>query len=222
MLSRMGGTLVSDALAAYVGTAFVRESPALVALREETAKMPRARMQLGVDPAALLGWLVRLTGVRRALEVGTFTGYSALAVAEALPEDGRLVTCDVSEEWTAIARRHWQAAGLAHKIELRIAPATQSLDALLADGQAGGFDLAFIDADKPSYDAYYERCLRLVRKGGLIAFDNVLWSGAVTRPAPHDAETAALHALNQKVRSDERVDATLLTVGDGLLLARRC
>jgi caffeoyl-CoA O-methyltransferase len=219
----MGGSIVAEEIARYVGPGFVDESPALRALREETARMPNAVMQLGVDPAALLAWLVRLIGARRTLEVGTFTGYSALAVAQALPADGRIVACDVSEEWTAIAHRHWTQAGVADKIDLRIAPAVQTLDALLAAGEAGAFDLAFVDADKPSYDAYYERALQLVRPGGLLLFDNVLWSGRVATAAAgdRDANTTALDALNQKARRDPRVDACLLTVGDGLLLARR-
>jgi caffeoyl-CoA O-methyltransferase len=217
----MGGSIVTEEITRYVGLGFVEESPALRALREETARMPNAIMQLGVDPAALLAWLVRLTGARRTLEVGTFTGYSALAVAQALPPDGRIVACDVSEEWTAIARRHWAQAGVADKIDLRIAPALQTLDALLAAGEAGAFDLAFVDADKTSYDAYYERGLQLVRPGGVLLFDNVLWSGRVAAPGDKDASTAALDALNQKARRDPRVDACLLTVGDGLLLARR-
>jgi predicted O-methyltransferase YrrM len=217
----MGGRIVAEEIAHYVGAGFVEESPALRALREETARMPNARMQFGIDPAALLAWLVRLIGARRTFEVGTFTGYSALAVAQALPPDGRIIACDVSEEWTSIARRHWAQAGVADKIDLRIAPAVQTLDALLEAGEGGRFDLAFIDADKASYDAYYERSLKLVRPGGLLVFDNVLWSGRVAAAGPKDADTAALDALNQKARHDCRVDACLLTVGDGLLLARR-
>jgi caffeoyl-CoA O-methyltransferase len=219
----MGGSIVADEIARYVGPGFIDESPALRALREETARMPNAIMQLGVDPAALLAWLVRLTGARRTLEVGTFTGYSALAVAQALPPDGRIVACDVSEEWTAVARAHWARAGVADKIDLRNAPAVQTLDARLAPGEAGRFDLAFVDADKASYDAYYERGLQLVRPGGLLVFDNMLWSGRVAAAAAGEADptTVALDALNQKARRDPRVDACLLTVGDGLLLARR-
>ena len=216
----MGRAMVSDEVAQYVGPGFIAETPQMKALREETAVMPRAVMQLGVDPAGMLAWLVRLLGAKRTLEIGTFTGYSTLAVAEALPADGRVVACDVSEEWTAIGRKHWVAAGVAHKIDLRIAPAVDTLDQLLAEGQGGTFDLAFIDADKPSYDAYYERCLRLVRKGGVLVFDNMLWSGAVAKAGTMDGETAALHALNQKARTDPRVDPCLLTVGDGLLVAR--
>jgi predicted O-methyltransferase YrrM len=216
----MGRSIVSDALAAYVGTDFVRETPAQIALREQTAKMSNHMMQLGIDPAAFLAWLVKLIGAKRTIEVGTFTGYSTLTVAQALPPDGRIVACDVSEEWTAIAREHWQRAGVANKIDLRIAPAVDTLDRLI---EAGGepYDLAFIDADKPSYDAYYERCLVLLRPGGVVAFDNVLWSGRVIEKGEQTPDTAALHALNQKVRRDDRVDASLLTVGDGMLLARK-
>jgi predicted O-methyltransferase YrrM len=216
----MGVSIVSKELAAYVGPDFVQESPAQIALREETAKMSNHIMQLGVDPAALLAWLVKLTGAKRTMDVGTFTGYSALSVAQALPADGRIVTCDVSEEWTAIARRYWERAGVAAKIDLRIGPAVDTLDALLPGG-AETYDLAFIDADKVSYDAYYERCLRLLRRGGIVAFDNALWSGRVLDPNDKTPDTAALRALNEKIRRDERVDATLLTVGDGMLLARK-
>jgi predicted O-methyltransferase YrrM len=178
-------------------------------------------MQIGPDQGTLLALLVRLTGARRALEVGTFTGYSALAVASALPEGGQLITCDVSAEWTAVARRYWEEAGVSGRIELRLGPAVETLAGLLRAGGAGSFDFAFIDADKPSYNAYYEACLGLVRPGGLIAIDNVLWSGAVADPAAVDPETAALRALNEKVRDDPRVDACLLTVGDGVMLARK-
>jgi caffeoyl-CoA O-methyltransferase len=215
----MGGRIVSEELAAYVGTGFVRESPAQVALREETAKMPMARMLFGVDPAAFLAWLVKLIGAKRTIEVGTFTGYSALTVAQALPPDGRIVACDINEEWTSIAREHWKRAGVVEKIDLRIGPAVDTLDALSKSGDV--YDLAFIDADKSSYDAYYERCLKLLRPGGVVAFDNVLWSGRVADKGEKDADTAALHALNQKVRRDDRVDATLLTIGDGMLVARK-
>ena len=164
--------------------------------------------------------LVKLLGARRTNEIGTFTGYSALAVALALPDDGRVLACDISAEYTRIARPFWQQAGVEHKIELMLAPALQTLDARLAAGEAGGYDFAFVDADKANYDAYYERCLALVRAGGLIAFDNMLWGGAVARPAK-DADTAALQALNEKLQHDERIDHALLTVGDGLTLARK-
>jgi predicted O-methyltransferase YrrM len=178
-------------------------------------------MQISPDQGALFSLLVRLIGARHTLEVGTFTGYSALAVASALPEDGRLIACDVSEEWTRIARRYWQEAGVASRIDLRLAPASETLAGLLRDGQAESFDFAFIDADKIAYDAYYELCLQLVRVGGLIAVDNTLWAGRVADPAENDADTTAIRALNRKVIADDRVDACLLTVGDGVLLARK-
>ncbi len=155
------------------------------------------------------------------MEVGTFTGYSALAVALALPDDGRLVACDVSEEWTAIARRYWEEAGVAHKIDLRLAPALETLDGLLLEGRAGTFDFAFIDADKEGYDAYYERALELLRTGGLIALDNTLWEGKVVDPAATDVDTEAIRAINTKLAQDERVTLSLLPVGDGLTLARK-
>jgi predicted O-methyltransferase YrrM len=213
-------SLVPDAIERYVGEVITQETPLQRRLRAETAALPRGRMQIGPDQGALLALLVRLIGARRTLEVGTFTGYSALAVASALPEDGRLIACDVSEEWTAIARRYWQEAGVAGRIDLRLGPAAETL-ALLRDGGGGSFDFAFIDADKPSYDTYYEACLRLVRPGGLIAIDNTLWSGAVADPAKNDPDTAAIRALNLKVRDDRRVEACLLTVGDGVMLARK-
>jgi caffeoyl-CoA O-methyltransferase len=165
--------------------------------------------------------LVELLGARRALEVGVFTGYSALAVALALPADGKLVACDVNEEWTSIARRHWQRAGVADRIELRLAPASHTLDRLIADGQAGSFDLSFIDADKGGYDAYYEKSLVLLRTGGLLAIDNALWSGDVADESIHDDDTVAIRALNAKVGQDPRVTPCLVPIGDGLLLARK-
>jgi predicted O-methyltransferase YrrM len=213
-------SLVSDAIEKYVNEFFTKETPLQRRLRAETAALPRAGMQIGADQGALLALLVHLCGVRRSLEIGTFTGYSALAVAAALPADGKLIACDVSEEWTAIGRRYWQEAGLSNRIDLRLGPAVDTLAELLRDGGSGSFDLAFIDADKVSYDAYYEACLRLVRPGGLILIDNTLWSGAVADPAITDEETEAIRALNLKVRDDPRVEACLLTVGDGVLLLR--
>ena len=177
-------------------------------------------MQIGADQGALLALLVRLIEARRALEIGTFTGYSALAVAAALPADGKLIACDVHEEWAAIARRYWAEAGLGGRIELRLGDARFTLAALLHVLGEASFDFAFIDADKPSYDAYYEACLRLVRPGGVIAIDNVLWHGAVADPANREADTLALRALNLKIRDDPRVDACLLSVGDGVMLVR--
>jgi predicted O-methyltransferase YrrM len=214
-------SLVPDEIERYVFELTPLETPTARLLREETAALPKASMQIGPDQAAFMAMLVRISGARRALEIGTFTGYSAMAVASALPGDGRLVCCDVSEEWTTIARRYWREAGLAEKIELRLGPAGETLTAMLKDGLSGTFDFAFIDADKLNYDAYYEACLELVRPGGLIALDNMLWKGKVVDAANGDEETKALHALNLKIRDDERVDACLLTVGDGLMLTRR-
>jgi caffeoyl-CoA O-methyltransferase len=178
-------------------------------------------MQIGPVQGQLFALLVELVGAHRALEVGTFRGYSALWVALALPEDGTLVACDVSEEWTRVARRYWEEAGVAHKIDLRLAPAVETLDALLAEGAADTFDFAFIDADKGSYDAYYERALGLVRPGGLIVVDNTLWNGKVADAQVRDADTDAIRAFNAKVRDDERVTLSLLPVGDGVTLLRR-
>ncbi len=214
-------SLLPDAVEQYVGQVATRETPVQRRLRAETARLPEAGMQIGADQGALLALLVRLMGARRALEIGTFTGYSALAVASALPVDGTLVACDVSERWTRIARRYWAEAGVAERIDLRLGPARETLAALLAGGEADRFDFAFIDADKTGYDAYYEACLDLVRPGGLIALDNMLWAGDVADLSVNDADTAALRALNLKIRDDARVDAALLTVGDGLVLARK-
>ena len=176
-------------------------------------------MQIGAEQGALMQLLVRLAGARRCLEIGTFTGYSALAVALALPSNGRVLCCDVSEEWTSIARRYWKKAGVAGKIELRLAPARQTLDALLMAGQAGKFDFAFIDADKANYLIYYERCLKLVRRGGLIAADNTLWGGSVAEPRNQTVDTRAIRAFNRKLLRDRRVHMALVPVGDGLSLA---
>lgn len=217
----MNRSLLPEAVERYVAQEIAHETPVQKRLRAETARLPHAGMQIGADQGALLAMLARLVGARRALEIGTYTGYSALAVASALPADGKLVCCDVSEEWTNVARRYWQEAGLAGRIELRLAPAIDTLAELLRQGGAETFDLAFIDADKSNYDAYYEACLKLVRRGGAIALDNMLWSGKVAEPAVHDEDTDALRALNAKIRDDRRVDACLLTVGDGVMLARR-
>ena len=190
-------------------------------LRRETQAHPRASMQIGPDQGLLLGLLVRLVGARRVVEVGTFTGYSALAMAMALPPGGRVLCCDVSAEYTAVARRYWQEAGVADRIDLRLGPATETLAGLLQAEGPGSQDLAFIDADKSGYDAYYEACLQLLRPGGLIALDNVLWYGRVADAAVNDPDTVALRALNLKLRDDRRVDAVVLSVGDGLTLARK-
>lgn len=214
-------SLLPDKIERYVGEAITKETPLQKRLRAETAKLPMGMMQIGADQGALLALLVRLIGARRTLEVGTFTGYSALSVAQALPDGGKVIACDVSEEWTSIARRYWREAGVADRIDLRLGPAEQTLKALLDAGGAGSIDFAFIDADKSGYDAYYELCLQLIRPNGLIAIDNVLWSGAVVDSKKRDADTAALRALNLKIRDDARVDSALLTVGDGLMLARK-
>ncbi|NDD30554.1 MAG: SAM-dependent methyltransferase [Proteobacteria bacterium] len=206
-------------VAEYLQAVSVRDDAVLRRLREETALLPQGGMQISPEQGQLMALLVRLMGARKALEVGTFTGYSSLSVARALPPDGRLVACDVSHEWTSVARRYWQEAGVADRIDLRIAPATETLDGLLATGGRGTFDFAFIDADKSGYDAYYERCLELVRPGGLIAIDNVLWSGKVADPNEKDADTVALRVLNTKIHADARVDLSMLPMADGLTLA---
>ncbi len=209
---------VPEAVARYVTETISRETPVQRELREETAKLPDAQMQIGPDQAAMFSLLVRAIGAKRALEIGSFTGYSGLAIASALPPDGKLVCCDVSEEWTAIARRCWTKAGVMDRIDLRIGEAQKTLDTLVAE--RASFDFAFIDADKTGYDGYYESCLKLVRKGGLIAIDNVLWSGKIVDPKAQDASTIALRSLNVKIRDDARVDASILTVGDGVMLVR--
>ena len=209
---------LDERLYQYLVAHSVREHPAQTALRAATRSHAHAGMQIGPDQGQLMALLVRLVGARRVIEVGVFTGYSALTVALALPADGRLLACDISAEFTAVGRPFWEQAGVAHKIELRLAPAIQTLDACLAAGEAGQYDFAFIDADKSGYDAYFERCLALLRPGGLIAIDNVLWSGAVAQAAT-DADTLALQALNDKLYRDARIDIAMLPVGDGLTLA---
>lgn len=210
---------LTEPLHAYLVQHSVRDLPVLKALREKTAALPMARMQISPEQGQLMQVLVKALGARRCLEVGVFTGYSALSVALALPADGRIVACDVSEEWTAIGREAWKQAGVAGKIDLRIAPAAQTLDALLAEGGAGTYDFAFIDADKGGYADYYERCLELLRPGGMIAVDNTLWSGRVADPAEKDADTVALKAFNDALHRDERVTIAMVPIGDGLTLA---
>lgn len=199
----------------------VREPAVLARLRETTAPMAHANMQIGPDQGQFMALLARLVGARRCIEIGVFTGYSSLAVALALPEEGRIIACDVSEEWTAIARRFWKEAGVAHKIDLRLQPATQTLEQLLAEGQAGTFDFVFIDADKESYVTYYELSLKLLRSGGLITVDNTLWSGEVANESTQEPLAKALRAFNDVLHQDERIDLSLLSIGDGLTLARK-
>ena len=212
---------LTDSLYEYLLAVSLREPPLLRDLRNETAALPSAGMQIAPEQGQFMALIARLMGARRCLELGVFTGYSALAVALALPEDGRIVACDVSEKWTAIARNYWRAAGVDHKIELRLAPAVQTLDALLAAGEGARFDMAFIDADKSNYLAYYERVLELLRPGGLVVVDNVLWDGRVIDPEVSDEETVAIRHFNEHLHADQRVDLSLVPVGDGLTLARK-
>jgi predicted O-methyltransferase YrrM len=210
---------LSEALQDYLRRVSLRESGLLRRLRAETAAMPGGGMQISPEQGQFMAMLVRLVGARRCLEIGTFTGYSALVVALALPPEGRLLCCDVSESYASVAHRYWEEAGVAGKIELRLGPALATLETLLGQNRAGTYDFAFIDADKENYDAYYERSLRLIRPGGIIAIDNVLWGGAVADPAKRDADTVALRALNEKLHDDDRIDLAMLPIGDGLTLA---
>jgi len=198
----------------------LREHPEQTALREATRSHAHAGMQISPEQGQFMSLLIKLIGARRTIEIGTFTGYSALTVALALPTDGKVLACDISAEYTSIGKPYWQRAGVADKIELVIAPATGTLDARIAAGESGRYDFAFIDADKTGYDAYYERCLQLIRAGGLIAIDNTLWGGEVARPADDD-DTRALQALNDKLHHDERIEMAMLPIGDGLTLARK-
>jgi caffeoyl-CoA O-methyltransferase len=212
---------ISPAIEDYVSRFGVREHPVLKRCREETqAHHPRAGMQIGEDQGAFMALTAQLIGAKRYLEVGTFTGYSALAVTLALPPDGKSVCLDISKEFTDLARVYWKDAGVESKIDLRIGPALESMDKIIAAKDAP-FDFIFIDADKPNYDGYYERALKLVRQGGLIALDNMLWSGAVVDPTDNDPSTIAIRELNAKVHADPRVDIVLLTVADGIMLARK-
>jgi predicted O-methyltransferase YrrM len=209
--------LVDDRLGDYLASTF-NEPALLKQLREETASMPESGMQIGPDQGVLMSQLVKLLNVKSYLEVGVFTGYSSTSVALAMPDDGRIVACDVSDEFTQMARRYWKEAGVSHKVDLRIAPALETLDALIAEGRQ--FDLCFIDADKPNYPGYYERALKLVRQNGLILIDNVLWSGKVADAAVDDESTTVIRKLNHIVANDPRVESMILTVGDGITFAR--
>jgi predicted O-methyltransferase YrrM len=212
---------IDDRLYHYLLEHSLRETPLMRELRELTRGHEMARMQIAPEQGQFMGLLVELLDARRILEIGTFTGYSALCMAQALPADGRLVCCDLSEEWTAIARDFWQRAGVDGRIELRLGPALETLDELLGAGGSDTFDMAFIDADKSNYRHYYERCLALVRPGGLLMFDNTLWGGAVADPDDQDSDTLALRELNRLLHDDERVSLSLVPIGDGLTLARR-
>jgi caffeoyl-CoA O-methyltransferase len=205
----------------YLLAVSVREPALFAELREETSRLPNAGMQISPEQGQLLRLLAELTGARQALEIGVFTGYSSLCVASVLPADGRLVACAVSEEYTAVARRYWQRAGLAERIDLRLQPAADTLGELLAEGAAGTFDFAFIDADKEGYALYYERTLELLRPGGLMAIDNVLWGGSVADESNQSSSTLAIRRLNAALHADERVSVSLVPIGDGLFLARK-
>jgi len=205
----------------YILSVSSRETPLLARLREETAKLPGAGMQIPPLQGQFMAFVVKLMRARRCLEIGTFTGYSALWVAGALPPDGTLICCDVNKETSAIARRYWKEAGLDGKIDLKLAPALKTLDELISSGATGTFDFIFVDADKDNYDAYYEAALRLLRPDGLVAFDNTLWGGSTADPKKRDKDTLALKALNAKLHQDERIDLSLLYIGDGLTLARK-
>ncbi|HVR45980.1 MAG TPA: class I SAM-dependent methyltransferase [Candidatus Binatia bacterium] len=213
-------TFVDQAIQEYIIASTVREHPLLRELRDETSRLPQARMQIGPEQGQFMALLAHAIGARRYLEVGVFTGYSSLAMALALPADGYVLACDVSEEYTAVARRYWDKAGIASKIDLRIGPALETLKAVRAKNGAP-FDMAFIDADKENVNAYYEACLELVRTNGLVLVDNVLWSGAVIDPSDNDADTQALREVSLRAGRDDRVEAVLLPVCDGLLVARK-
>lgn len=212
---------LTDSLYAYLLDVGVREPTILRELRERTASMAEARMQIAPEQGQFIFWLLQTMQARRTIEVGVFTGYSALVTALALPDDGRVVACDISAEYTAIAREFWQRAGVADRIDLQLRPALETLAALLQQGQHDQFDFAFIDADKESYASYYEAILQLLRPGGVVAVDNVLWGGRVIDPASNDSSTVALRAFNKKLRDDKRIALSLVPIGDGLTLARK-
>lgn len=208
-------------LYAYFQAVSLRETDVMKQLREETLKTGWERMQISPEQGQFLAFLIEMMGASRVLEIGTFTGYSALCMAAALPEDGSLLCCDVNEEWTSIGKRFWALAGVADKIELKLAFALETIQTLLSEGQEGSFDFVFIDADKENYNAYYEHSLQLLRKGGVVAIDNVFWSGDVADPAKQDKETQAIREVTQAIHLDQRVSLSLVPIGDGLLLARK-
>ena len=212
---------VSDAVHAYILGTYVKESQILRDLREETAKLSEANMQISPEQGQLMSLLTRLIGARRVIEIGVFTGYSSICVAKEMPDDGLLIACDISTEWTGIAEKHWEKANVRSKIDLRIAPATESIQGIQSEFGPGSFDMAFIDADKQNYMNYYEGCLDLIRPGGLILIDNTLWGGDVADEEVTDEDTASIRKLNDLVGRDPRVKACLLTVGDGLTLATK-
>lgn len=212
---------ISDQIYSYILENSLREDEILAELRERTQALPNAGMQISADQGQFMSLLTKLIGAKNTLEVGVFTGYSSTVVAKALPEGGKITACDVSEEYTSIAREFWARAGVSDKIDLHIGPATETLNRLLSEGLAGQFDLAFIDADKENYEDYYERCLELLRPNGLILVDNVLWGGRTADPKHTEETTAIIRKLNKKIKEDERVDVSLIPVGDGLTLARK-
>ena len=213
--------VLTDPIYEYLLSVSLREPEALAELRAEMASHPEVNLQIAPEQGQFMALLVRLMGARRCLEIGVFTGYSSLATALALPDDGRLLACDVSEEWTAVARRYWRRAGVEHKIELRLAPALDTLDSLLADGATSTFDFVVLDADKQNYPAYYRRIYTLLRPGGLLAIDNTLWSGRLLDPHERDPDTEGIRRLNSELLRDARVDLSLLPLADGLTLVRK-
>ncbi len=212
---------LTEPLYQYLRASSLREAEILKRLREETSRLPLAEMQISAEQGQFMSLLVRLMGAVRALEVGVFTGYSSLCVAMALLPRGKLIACDISEEWTAVAQRYWREAGVGPRVELHLAPAIETMDRLLMHHEAGKFDFIFIDADKKNYDGYYERALALLRTGGLMAIDNVFWGGRVADSGSHDPDTRAIQALNEKIRKDPRVDLSMIPIGDGLNLVRK-
>jgi caffeoyl-CoA O-methyltransferase len=213
---------ITEPILEYLLSVSIREPATLSKLRDETAKLEAAGMQISPEQGQFMRLLVKMLGAKRTLEIGVFTGYSALSVALVLPDDGQIVACDVSEEWTAMARRYWHAAGIAHKIDLYLAPATETLAALVGnEANHGTFDFAFIDADKANYATYYDHAFKLIRRGGVIAIDNVLWGGSLVDESNQDEDSNALRALNQQLHKDDRIDLSMVPIGDGLTLARK-